>query len=86
MVLLDAVARRLPGALSEGSGEHESFSEALDGGVEYPHYTRPPEYRGWGVPDVLLSGNHGAIDEWRLERSRERSEGERTHHVLQGIR
>ncbi len=86
MVLLDAVARRLPGALSEGSGENESFSEALDGGLEYPHYTRPPEYRGWGVPDVLLSGNHGLVEEWRLERSRERSEGERTRRVLQGIR
>ncbi len=86
MVLLDAVARRLPGALSEGSGENESFSEALGGGLEYPHYTRPPEYRGWGVPDVLLSGNHGLVEEWRLERSRERSEGERTRRVLQGIR
>src|SRR5205814_1424160 len=47
MVLLDAVTRRLPGALAEGSGELESFSEALGGGLEYPHYTRPAEFRGW---------------------------------------
>jgi len=73
MVLLDAVARRLPGALADGSGEHESFSAALDGGLEYPHYTRPPTFRGWDVPDVLLSGNHARIDEWRGERSRERT-------------
>jgi len=73
MVLLDAVARRLPGALAEGSGEHESFSTALDGGIEYPHYTRPAEFRGWGVPDVLLSGNHARVEEWRAEQSRVRS-------------
>jgi tRNA (guanine37-N1)-methyltransferase len=70
MVLLDAVARRLPGALAEGSGELESFSEALDGGLEYPHYTRPAEFRGWKVPDVLLSGDHAKIDAWRRERVR----------------
>jgi tRNA (guanine37-N1)-methyltransferase len=73
MVLLDAVARRLPGALAEGSGEHESFSQALEGGLEYPHYTRPPEYRGWDVPRVLLSGDHGRIEAWRHEQSRVRS-------------
>ena len=73
MVLLDAIARRLPGALAEGSGEHESFSAELEGGLEYPHYTRPAEFRGWGVPDVLLSGDHGRVDEWRREQSRERS-------------
>ncbi len=73
MVLLDAVARRLPGALAEGSGEHESFSRELDGGVEYPHYTRPAEFRGWHVPDVLLSGDHARIDAWRREQSRERT-------------
>jgi len=75
MVLLDAVARRLPGALAEESGEVESFSEALDGGLEYPHYTRPPEFRGWRVPEVLLSGNHALIDEWRRDQSRLRSSG-----------
>ncbi len=73
MVLLDAVARRLPGALAEGSGEHESFSEALEGGLEYPHYTRPAEFRGWSVPDVLLSGDHARIEAWRREQSRLRT-------------
>jgi tRNA (guanine37-N1)-methyltransferase len=73
MVLLDAVARRLPGALAEGSGEHESFSTELQGGLEYPHYTRPASFRGWSVPDVLLSGDHGRVDAWRREQSRERS-------------
>ncbi len=70
MVLLDAVARRLPGALAEGSGELESFSEELGGGLEYPHYTRPAEFRGWTVPDVLLSGDHARIDRWRKEHVR----------------
>ena len=73
MVLVDAIARRLPGALAEGSGESETFSAELDGGIEYPHYTRPVEFRGWEVPDVLLSGNHGRIDDWRREQSRVRS-------------
>ena len=70
MTLLDAVARRLPGALAEGSGEHESFSDELGGGLEYPHYTRPAEFRGWNVPDVLLSGDHARIDSWRREHVR----------------
>jgi tRNA (guanine37-N1)-methyltransferase len=74
MVVLDAIARRLPGALgSEESGLVESFSAELDGGLEYPHYTRPSEFRGWRVPDVLLSGDHRRIDEWRMEQSRLRS-------------
>jgi tRNA (guanine37-N1)-methyltransferase len=73
MVLVDAIARRLPGALSEGSGEWESFSPELEGGLEYPHYTRPAEFRGWKVPDVLLSGNHKQIEDWRREQSRARS-------------
>ena len=73
MVLLDAIARRLPGALAEGSGEHESFSAELEGGLEYPHYTRPAEFRGWTVPDVLLSGDHGRVADWRRDQSRERS-------------
>jgi tRNA (guanine37-N1)-methyltransferase len=70
MILLDAVARRLPGALAAGSGELESFSEELGGGLEYPHYTRPAEFRGWKVPDVLLSGDHAKIEAWRRERVR----------------
>jgi tRNA (guanine37-N1)-methyltransferase len=70
MVLLDAIARRLPGALSEGSGELESFSAELGGALEYPHYTRPAEFRGWQVPDVLLSGDHARIENWRKEQLR----------------
>ena len=70
MVLVDAIARRLPGALSEGSGEIESFSSELCGALEYPHYTRPPEYEGWRVPDVLLSGDHARIERWRREHVR----------------
>ena len=70
MVLLDAVARRLPGALAEGSGELESFSDELGGGLEYPHYTRPAEFRGWTVPEILLSGDHAKIDAWRREQVR----------------
>ncbi len=73
MVLVDAIARRLPGALAEGSGEHESFSAQLEGGLEYPHYTRPVEFRGWHVPEVLLSGDHKRIDDWRREQSRART-------------
>lgn len=67
MAVVDAVVRRLPGALTEGSGELESYSAALNGGLEYPQYTRPAEFRGWSVPEILLSGNHGRIDAWRRE-------------------
>ena len=70
LALVDAIARRLPGALSEGSGEIESFSPALNGGLEYPHYTRPAEFRGWAVPEILLSGDHGRIEAWRMEHVR----------------
>jgi tRNA (guanine37-N1)-methyltransferase len=74
MVVLDAVARRLRGALgSEESAVVESFSEELGRGLEYPQYTRPAEYRGWRVPDVLLSGHHAQIEAWRREQSRVRS-------------
>jgi tRNA (guanine37-N1)-methyltransferase len=67
MLVLDAVARRLPGALAAGSGELESFSAELGRGLEYPHYTRPAEFRGWSVPDVLLSGDHARIEAWRRD-------------------
>ena len=67
LAVVDAIARRLPGALTAGSGEIESFSAALDGGLEYPHYTRPAEFRGWEVPEILLSGDHGRIEAWRRE-------------------
>ena len=73
MVLLDAVVRRLPGALRDESRLEESFSPELAGGLEYPHYTRPAEFRGWRVPDVLLSGDHGRIEEWRRRESRQRT-------------
>ncbi len=71
MVVCDAVIRKLPGALGhEHSTLEESFSAALSGAPEYPHYTRPAEYRGWAVPEVLLSGHHARISEWRSEQSR----------------
>ena len=73
MVLVDAVARRLPGAIREESGAVETFSAELEGGVEFPQYTRPPEFNGWPVPDVLLSGDHARIAMWRKEQSRERT-------------
>lgn len=73
MVVADAVLRKLPGALGHADSAHEeSFSAALGGDPEYPHYTRPPTYRGWSVPGVLLSGDHGRVEEWRRQRSRER--------------
>lgn len=76
MVLGDAVLRKLPGVLGKDeSAVEESFSEALDGAPEYPHYTRPAEWRGWGVPEVLLSGHHERIRQWRLEESRRRGGG-----------
>jgi tRNA (guanine37-N1)-methyltransferase len=75
MVVCDTVMRKLPGALGHSeSALEESFSVALGGRPEYPHYTRPAEYRGWKVPDVLLSGHHEQIRSWRRERSRERGE------------
>ena len=76
MVVCDAVLRKLPGALGHpDSALEESFSEALAGAREYPHYTRPAEYRCWRVPDVLLSGHHARIKEWRLEQSAARGPG-----------
>ena len=73
MVVCDAVVRKLPGALGHAdSAIEESFSPALEGGPEYPHFTRPAEWRGHGVPEILLSGDHGRIRDWRLKRSRER--------------
>ena len=78
MVVADAVLRKLPGALgSEESAYEESFSTALGGAPEYPHYTRPGSYRGWEVPEVLLSGDHERVRRWRLERSAARGEGPR---------
>lgn len=74
MVLADVVMRKLPGALGhERSAVEESFSEVLEGAPEYPHYTRPPAYRGWGVPEVLLSGDHERVRRWRAEQSQIRA-------------
>jgi len=74
MVLCDTVIRKLPGALGhEDSALEESFTPALEGAPEYPHYTRPAGWRGHSVPEVLLSGDHARIREWRLERSRDRA-------------
>jgi len=74
MVVADVVMRKLPGALGhEHSAVEESFSQLLEGMPEYPHYTRPAEYRGWGVPDVLLSGDHERVRLWRAEQSRARA-------------
>ncbi len=75
MVVCDAVIRKLPGALGHAdSAVEESFSPALDGAPEYPHYTRPFDWRGREVPDVLLSGDHARVARWRLDQSRARAE------------
>jgi tRNA (guanine37-N1)-methyltransferase len=75
MVAADVVMRKLPGALGhERSAVEESFSRVLEGAPEYPHYTRPSLYRGWGVPDVLVSGDHEKVRSWRAEQSRARAE------------
>ncbi len=66
MIIVDAVSRLLPGVLTEGSTDDESHSNNL---LEYPQYTRPAEFRGWRVPDVLLSGNHAQINRWRRKES-----------------
>jgi tRNA (guanine37-N1)-methyltransferase len=74
MVICDAVIRKLPGALGHGESPlEESFSPALEGAPEYPHYTRPASWRGFEVPEILLSGDHARVREWRLQRSRERA-------------
>jgi tRNA (guanine37-N1)-methyltransferase len=73
MVVCDAVIRKLPGTLGhEDSAVEESFSAALEGAPEYPHYTRPFDWHGHEVPDVLLSGDHARIRDWRMEQSRRR--------------
>jgi tRNA (guanine37-N1)-methyltransferase len=77
MVLLDAVVRLIPGVLGDELSPHgESFTEsdpAIAGGLEYPQYTRPRDFQGHSVPDILLSGNHGAVEKWRAEQSRKRT-------------
>jgi len=71
LILIDAVSRLIPGVLGDPDGAmDDSHATGL---LEYPHYTRPPEYRGWGVPQVLLSGNHAQIEKWRREESLKRT-------------
>jgi tRNA (guanine37-N1)-methyltransferase len=78
MAVIDAVFRLLPGALGDDmSSEEESFSPGLEGDLEYPHYTRPEDFRGWRVPDILLSGHHARIAEWRREQARLRAPDDR---------
>ena len=75
MVISDAVFRKLPGALGDAeSAVEESYSTALEGAPEYPHYTRPATYRGWEVPEVLLSGDHAKVRDWRLAQARQRDQ------------
>lgn len=74
MVLVDAVARLLPGVLAAGSTQEESHTAGL---LEYPHYTRPADFRGWRVPEMLLSGNHAAIARWRRKESLRRTRARR---------
>jgi len=82
-VVIDAVVRLIPGVLGgEGAAEQESFSEPL---LEYPHYTRPPEFRGMKVPDELLSGDHAAIAKWRRRQSEKRT-AERRPDLIPGHR
>ena len=77
MVISDAVLRKLPGSLGdEESALEESYSSALEGAPEYPHYTRPASYRGWEVPEVLLSGNHAKVREWRLAEAHARQQAD----------
>jgi tRNA (guanine37-N1)-methyltransferase len=67
LMLIDAISRLIPGVLGDPTGaEDDSHSMGL---LEYPHYTRPPEFRGWQVPDVLVSGDHGRIEKWRREQA-----------------
>ena len=80
-VVIDAIARLLPGVLGKDeSSESETFAEHL---VEYPHYTRPAEFRGWETPSVLLSGNHAAIARWRRQESLRRTLARRPDLFLQ---
>jgi tRNA (guanine37-N1)-methyltransferase len=81
-VVIDAIVRLLPGVVGgEGATEQESFTTGM---LEYPHYTRPPEYRGMKVPEVLMSGNHAEIARWRAEKAKERTRARRPDLLKQG--
>ena len=71
MVIIDTVTRLLPGAIRKESVENESFMNGSE--LDYPVYTKPIEYKGWKVPDVLLSGNHAEIEKWRNKNKREQT-------------
>jgi tRNA (guanine37-N1)-methyltransferase len=77
MTVLDAVVRLLPGVLGDELSSHgESFGTGdatINGGLEYPHYTKPREFQGLGVPEILFSGNHGAVEKWRREQAKKRT-------------
>lgn len=67
LMMIDAISRLIPGVLGDPDGPwDDSYASGL---LEYPHYTRPPEFRGWAVPEILLSGNHGKIERWRREQA-----------------
>jgi tRNA (guanine37-N1)-methyltransferase len=71
LVLIDALTRLIPGALGDpGGAQDDSYASGL---LEYPHYTRPPEFRGWPVPDILLSGDHARIELWRRQQALRRT-------------
>jgi tRNA (guanine37-N1)-methyltransferase len=81
MVVIDAVSRLVPGVLgAPASAVEESHSSGL---LEYPHYTRPPDFRGWQVPPILLSGNHGAVDRWRRKEALRRTRARRPDLLAQ---
>ena len=82
MSIIDAVARKLPGALGNAESlVDETFSDRLDGAMEYPQYTRPVEFRGWTVPEILLGGHHANIDAWRIEQAQQRTQAARTSEM-----
>ena len=81
LVVIDAVLRLLPGAIDEASAEDESFSHGL---LEYPQYTRPASFRGQDVPEILLSGDHGAVERWRREQALERTRRRRPDLIDSG--
>jgi tRNA (guanine37-N1)-methyltransferase len=87
MVVLDAVVRLVPGVLGDDQSPHgESFGAGdatIQGGLEYPHYTRPREFQGLAVPEILFSGHHGAVEAWRREQARKRT-AERRPDLLKG--
>lgn len=80
MVIMDAVSRLIPGFLPPGIPDKESHA---NGQLEYPHYTRPADFRGWSVPDILLNGDHAKIEKWRQEQSRLKTEARRRPSSLQ---